>query len=65
VADLKPALVFEFLIGGAGGVGMDAVALRQLSRAGQPLAGGKLVAQDAQDDLGAELLAQVHIAVAV
>ncbi len=63
VADLKPALVFEFFVGRAGGVGMDAVALGQLAGAGQPLAGGKLAAQDAQNDLGRELLAQVNVAV--
>ena len=63
--DLKPTLVFEFLISGAGGVGMNAVALGQLAGAGQAIAGGELVAQDAKDDLGAELLAKVNVAVSV
>jgi hypothetical protein len=53
VADLKPALIFEFLVSSAGGVGMDTVALRQFARAGQSIAGRKLIAKDAQNDLGA------------
>jgi hypothetical protein len=44
---------------------MDAVALGKLARAGQPLAGGKITAQDAENDLRRELLAQVDVAVSI
>ena len=56
VTEFDPSFAVEFSVGGADGVGMEAEASRQFSRAGQTFAGSKVAAQYSEGDLGFNLL---------
>ena len=62
-AKLDPAALGQIAISGADGVGMNLKTLRQLARARQALAGLEVKADDAEQYLRRELLAQRHVAV--
>jgi hypothetical protein len=65
VAELYLSLAFKLAVSGAGDVGVDAEAAREIARAGQTLAGSKFVAQDTEDNLRDRLFAQGDFAGAI
>jgi hypothetical protein len=56
MAEFDPSLPFQLAVTGADGVGMKVKAPGQFARAGQALAGRKVVAQDGENDLRDQLL---------
>lgn len=65
VAELKPAVAFQLAITGAGGVGVDAETACQFPRAGQFLAGKNLAREDAEHNLGDQLLTKGDLGAAI
>src|SRR5258708_20874986 len=55
--EFNPAIARQLAISRADGVGMQVEAPGQIARTGQTLAWRQVVAQDAEDDLGYQLLA--------
>jgi len=58
-------LAFELTVSGADGVGMDAEAAGQFTRARKALSRCKVVAENGEDDLRDQLLADGNVAVAL
>ena len=65
MAKLEPTLLLQLAIGGAGCVGMNAEAARELAGRGQALAGKHLAGEDGEHNLGDQLLAEWNFGVAI
>lgn len=61
-AELHPVLVCELAVTGADRTGMKMEASRQFARTGEPLFGSQITAEDVQNDLGHELVANTDFA---
>jgi hypothetical protein len=64
VTEFNPAFALELAVSGADGVGMQAKTACEVACAGESVSGGKVVAQNSEDDLGDELFADGDFAAA-
>src|SRR5437899_11934959 len=62
LAEFNPVLVCKLAITGADGIGMKMEASRQFARTREPLSGSQIAAEDTQNDLGNELVANADFA---
>jgi hypothetical protein len=62
MAEFDPLVAFELAVSGAYGVGMQVESPSQFACTRQSLPGRKIVAQNAEDDLRDQLLADRHFA---